>query len=222
MALRSQNQKCSLSSINWNYDLSEGPLSSWAIQLTTNGVSLLNTTFRSLAMLRRLFTVTVSLPVAVIWVLFHLPTGVLWHPLFPFHFSPGQAPRLNTHLDKETGGMLVIWRLSRGSMFVCEPSIGSQCLPLCTSYNDIFMLSSRAFGNGKQRFSLSWIQSREHGRMTSVNIQKIMASFNFQQKAYLSLKRLYQAFPFRAKRWTRSKSMTGNFLKMKGDCKFLE
>lgn len=57
--------------------------------------------------------------------------------------------------------------------------------------------------------------------MMSINIQKIMASFNFQQRAYLSLKRLHQVFPSRAEPWSRCKTVAGNFLYTKGDCKFL-
>lgn len=73
------------------------------------------------------------------------------------------------------------------------PNVGSDCLPLCPPYTDIF-LSSRTFGNGKQTIRLSEIHAWEHGRMTSINIKKIMASFSFQWKAYLSLRRLCQGF----------------------------
>lgn len=163
----------------------------------------------------------VFLPLAGVWVLLPMSLRALWHPPFPSRCSPARELRLNTRLAKETAGVSVICCLSRSGMLVCETSAGSRCLPLCPSYTDIFILSSRAFGNEKQRFRLSWIQAWEHGRMTSINIQKIMASFNFQQKAYLSLKRLHQVFPCRAEQWSRCKTMTGNFLYTKGDCKFL-
>lgn len=107
------------------------------------------------------------------------------------------------------------------ALLCVNPVLAHVACPSCASYTDIFILSSRAFGNGKQRFRLSCIQAWEHGRMTSINIQKIMASFNFQQKAYLSLKRLHQVFPCRAEQWSRCKTMTGNFLYMKRDCQFL-
>lgn len=172
-------------------------------------------------MLRWLFMVKVSHPMAGVQVLLLVSLRALWHPPFPPHCSSGQEPRLNTRLAKETAGVSSICCLSRAGMLVWEPSAGSHCLPLCPSYTDIFILSSRAFRNEKQRFRLSWIQAWEHGGMTSINIQKIMASFNFQQKAYLSLKRLHQVFPCRAEQWSRCKTITGNFLYTKGDCKFL-
>jgi len=74
---------------------------------------------------------------------------------------------------------------------------------------------------GCLRSRLSWIQTWERDRMMSINMQKIMVSFNFQQRAYLSLKRLHQVFPSRAELWSRCITMTGNFLYTKRDCKFL-
>lgn len=152
-------------------------------------------------------------------ILLPMPLRVLQASSSPILLQPGQEPRLNTCLAKETAGESVICCWSRAIMLVCEPSTGSCCLPFCPSY--IFILSSRACRSGKQSFLLPGIRAWEHGRMAFVNIQKIMVSFNFQQKAYLSLRRLLQMFPCRAEQRSRCKTMTGNFIYTKGNCKLL-